>query len=149
MPYQGNFIDLAWMAGLFEGEGTVSLTAPQDSRRTGHVRVSMCNVDRQLVDPFIEWWGGYFRHKYNPPGNRRQAAEWTIDSLKAQRFLQAIRPYVRCDRMKARIDLALAFQESKSSHRIGGHPVDATKKAFQEDCRRRMLILNHRGALPS
>lgn len=145
MLLESSPVDLAWQAGIMEGEGTVALTSPQDKRRTGHVRVQIANCDFQLLTPFVDWWGGYFRHRRTPPGNRKPSADWTCDSLKAERFLRAIRPYVRSDRMKARIDLALAFQKSKSSTQPGQR-LGAADKAFQERCRQEMKVLNHRGA---
>src|SRR5690242_14193138 len=50
-------IELAWAAGMFEGEGTVTISA---AGRHGYTRpvVTLANTDRQVVDFFQARWPG-------------------------------------------------------------------------------------------
>lgn len=106
-------VELAWAAGLFEGEGTVRINKPT-RRNCGALIVSVCNTDRDVLDWFQARWPGYMKKSTGLDLTRqRQGWVWLIAATKAAAFLTAIRPFVVRRRMIDRIDHALAFQAGK------------------------------------
>ena len=136
--------ELAYAAGLFDGEGSIMLR-PRRPRNNGTLIVSMSNTDAALIAWMKERWGG-FAKPYRMQGNRKPAWSWCLAARAAARFLSAIQPYVVSPRNKQRIRLALDFQASKSlSHAELRSPEYATwVDARLVD----MAALNRRG-LPS
>lgn len=106
-----NDIELAWAAGLFEGEGSISISKPTH-RNWGHLMADVPNTDDQIVRFFVERWGGVVQH-HPSRGRRRAYWRWRTASRQAAAFLRDIRPFVITDRVKGRIDHGVAFQEQK------------------------------------
>jgi len=104
--------ELAWAAGLFEGEGTVRINA-LSKRNTGALIVSVVNCDEQIVAFFAERFGGRVKPATGLHGNRRPAWVWTCAARVAARFLRQIEPHLRTDRNKKRARAGILFQEGK------------------------------------
>lgn len=134
-------VELAWMAGLFEGEGSVRINC-RTKRNRAFLRAEIVNVDESLVAPFNDRWPGWFR-KIEGKGNRRDHWRWVVATVKAAVFLAEIEPFVRSQRMKDRIALALEFQGQKSTDAAVNHTAEYI--ALQEDFFDRMTALNRRG----
>lgn len=99
--------DLAWLAGIFEGEGTAG-TYPSHDKRPGRINrrrlvVSIPQKERALLEEVKKVagcgtihpqpsWGGY---------------QFVAASRAARNILTAIYPYVRSPRRKAQISAAL------------------------------------------
>jgi hypothetical protein len=107
-------IELAWAAGLFEGEGTIRINKPS-LRNWGSLCVSVVNTDRQIVDWFQVRWPGYMKASTGLRPEQRPAWVWVIAAHSAAAFLEQIGPYVVRDRVRERIALALRFQSEKRS----------------------------------
>lgn len=107
--------ELAWAAGLFEGEGSVRISKPAH-RNWGSLNVDVPNTDEQIVRFFSERWYGSV-HYHPGTGRRRGYWRWRSNALQAARFLTDIRPYVVTDRVATRIDHGLAFQAQKQRNR--------------------------------
>jgi hypothetical protein len=105
-------IELAWAAGLFEGEGTVRINKPSP-RNWGALVVSVVNTDRQVLDWFQSRWPGYMKPATGLGPNQRPAWVWTIAARQAAGFLRDILPYVVRDAVRAKIAHALEFQGQK------------------------------------
>lgn len=110
-------VDLAWAAGLFEGEGTVRINTAT-KRNLGHLCASVVNTDREVIDWFNARWPGYM----NKAGGlnlerQRMAWVWNVAATKAAAFLLAIRPFIVRSMMKVRIDHGLWFQSQKTNTR--------------------------------
>jgi len=101
--------ELAWAAGCFEGEGTVTLTR---AGRIMHVRplVSLSSTDMQIVEFFNSRWPGNCR-SFMPKsvsGNVRMAHTWNLNSgERIQCFLGDILPYVQTVRVRDKIAIVL------------------------------------------
>jgi hypothetical protein len=107
-----NEIELAWAAGLFEGEGTVRINKP-GVRNWGHVAVSVVNTDRQVVDWFQARWPGYMRPATGLREDQRDAWVWVIAARRAIAFLEQIKPFVVRDAVREKISVAIDFQQQK------------------------------------
>lgn len=95
--------DLAWGAGLFEGEGTITLSG------TGCPYVIVGNTDRQVIDFYQRHWPGCVKG-HNPANvnqNARPAWDWRIGGWKALIFLREMQPYFRTERVRAKAELVL------------------------------------------
>lgn len=108
-------VELAWAAGLFEGEGTVAITRSHPVRGCTTLRVVMSNTNRDIVGYFQRRWPAA-KVRVRPvkaTQNHQEAFIWELAGPKAAVFLKAIRPFVQSTRMKQRIDLALEYQACK------------------------------------
>jgi len=137
--------DFAWAAGLFEGEGTVTLTTMGKGRGTNRLVVSVSNTDRQVTDFFQERWPGSKLREHFPVSSRRarRVWVWNLTSRRAEVFLRQIRPFIRTERVSAKIALALEAQEARVIGTRGKR--GATYHAMQDEFMRRMRVLNRRG----
>ncbi len=134
--------ELAWGAGMFEGEGSVRINVAT-THNNGALLVDLVNTDETLVRWFSDRFGGSVRHG-KLRGNRRPYWRWRAASLLAASFLRAIYPYVKGEK-RERVALALEFQAQKVS---GWGNRAAAYAARQRDYYERMKRLNHRGARP-
>lgn len=107
--------DLAFAAGLMEGEGTVRINAPTQ-RNIGHLVVSCVNTDRELIDWLQARWPGYCKPATGLRANQRPAFVWSIAARRALAMLDEIEPYVVTERMRERILTARWWQEIKAKH---------------------------------
>ena len=99
-------IDLAWAAGLFEGEGSVRIEKP-NKRNLGCLSVDIVNTDKEICVFFMDRWKGYLV-TYKSNGNRRQYYRWRAAARNGYRFLVDIRPFTRTKRICTRISLGIA-----------------------------------------
>jgi hypothetical protein len=136
---------LAWAAGLFEGEGTVRINKPT-IRNWGSLMVSVVNTDREVVDFFQARWPGYCKPAGGlDPTRQRPAWVWVIAARKAADFLTTIRPFIVRNKVKERIEHALWFQSQK---RHGTGCFDDAYKQEQWEAYMWMCELNWRGVRP-
>lgn len=135
-------LEMAWAAGLFEGEGTVRIARP-GKRQLGTLVVSVVNTDRQILDFFQQRWPGYCKLATGRPDGTRPAWVWVIAARQAAAFLDDLLPYLQTERVRRKAELGLAFQDAR---RLG-----ARGEAYREaswDYYRQMLALNQRGVKP-
>ena len=132
-------IELAWVAGFFEGEGSVRISKPA-RRNLGSLTVDVPNTEVALIRPFERWGGSVSR--YSPGGRRKSYWRWRAAATEAEAFLRVIRPYVISEKVREKIDLGLAFQAQKVQG--NGSRGDAYREA-QWVAYRRMAELNVRG----
>lgn len=134
--------ELAWAAGLFEGEGTVSI---RSSGRFGYTRplVSVTSTDLEIVTFFHERWPGSL-HTFRPKGNAKEATTWTLNACEAiWRFLDDVYGYLRTTSERTKFAVVMADIEA----RVQGSHDSAYRKACQERARI-IRRLNHRGTTP-
>lgn len=106
-------VELAWAAGLFEGEGTVRINKPT-KRNLGHLVVSVVNTDRDVLDFFQQRWPGYMKPATGlDPRRQRPAWVWVVAARRAAEFLRCIRPFLVRRMVMKRIEHALDFQDGK------------------------------------
>lgn len=132
--------ELAWAAGLFEGEGSVRV-APWTPRNRGALCCDIANTNIEIVAFFRERWGGQLT-EYDARERRRAYWRWRVYSLAAQALLNDILPYLRTRIYRERALLGLDYQAQKSKK-----PDNRTPEyhARQVDYYERMRVLNRRG----
>jgi hypothetical protein len=135
--------ELAFAAGLMEGEGSVRINAIT-KRNLGALIVAMTNTNRQLVDWMNDRWPGYCKPVSGLRPDQRPAWCWVIAANQALSFLTSIEPFVVSQRMKDRIEAARWWQKIKSKH--WQH---RTEPDYEEsfNCWHWMSHLNRRGVI--
>ncbi len=123
--------ELAWAAGFFEGEGTVSIMRPT-KRNYGSLCVSIANTEKHLLDFFQSRWGGAMR-EMKMFGNCKRAWRWILSSQQAAVYLADIQPFVFGKRMKERIFLGLAFQGNKWSNVQRRQPIEVREDYWKSN----------------
>ena len=83
--------ELAYIAGIFDGEGCVSFTK---CRTSSYVRVLIVNTNLELLEYIQECFGGDIT-KMSRKAGWRQSYQWRLSWSKAIDFLVAIQPWVR------------------------------------------------------
>jgi hypothetical protein len=119
--------DIAYAAGLFDGEGCITIAKawyrkPDGTRRYYHaLRLTLAMVDKAPVHWLADLFGGSV--KPHSPGNKKYRPQWRweVRSLKAEKMLNAIYPYLKVKRKQA--DLAFLFRNTYSN---------STKKTLPE-----------------
>lgn len=115
--------DLAYTAGIIDGEGSISLVYARQKpyRSSLNVIVQVANTNEWLVQWLRMAYGGWITK-----ANRSQvqdkiwkpAYQWRITGIKAKEFLELIYPYLRLKRPQAEIAISLAKMRGKSHHRL-------------------------------
>ena len=138
-----SLLDVIYWAGLFEGEGSVTIHGSRARRRKNpsYSLVALINMcDKEPLDRLQEFWGGFQHVTHNDQGTR-PFHRWTVSARQAAAFLGAIRPYLQTARYQTKVDLGLAFQAQK------GKPGAVTDeyRARQQKFKDAMLLLNGSG----
>lgn len=149
-------IDLAYTAGLFDGEGSVVITlnANQVTGIYHHkLMASVANTNFAIIDWLRERYGGHVTVHRVHGGNARDSARWQIGSRQAAQFLALIRPYLRMKGEQA--DIAAALQATRTYGKgwsrslpgggKGSLPLPPEIVAEREVLRARLHALNKRG----
>lgn len=112
---------LAYFAGLFDGEGSVTITLAGGAARKRQLHVLKCAVGlvtRAPLDALRRRFGGCVQG----PVVRRNAPErqpmfvWDVSAVAACAFLRAVRPYLIVKRRQA--DVGIEFQTTKRRTRV-------------------------------
>lgn len=102
--------ELAYMAGLFDGEGCIQIVKNKGNGRGRHyLRCSLEMTNEELPKSLQAYFGGTVRRR-NLPLPRQNQWEWKTTTNTAYLFLKAIYPYLRLKKVEA--DVALEFQKS-------------------------------------
>ena len=134
--------DMAYFAGIFDGEGTVTLVKAQESsqeRQTYHIRVQVVSTDEWLCQQLRFSFGGSVALHRKTEGNHKPAYRWLATRTVATKFLVAIYSYSHLKRQ--RIDLALKFM----AHKTKGGYKSQEYIDIEHDFKTLMLTMNHRG----
>jgi hypothetical protein len=143
-----------YVAGLFDGEGTVSVYCFTQTRKSGNsyrryqLTVVLTNTHRPVLDRIRVQYGGFIV-KHQSRMGRRQCYRWMASAHIAQRFLSAIQPYAIIKRPV--IDLGLELRglvegrRGWNEGRVSGQRAELS--AEEVDARRRIrdniFAINH------
>lgn len=138
-------IDLAWSAGIFEGEGSIMISK-LGKRSLGALLVSVTNTDMEMITELQKLFGGRISGLRTSGGNRKDYRRWRIAAVQAATFLQSILPYLRTKKYRDRCELALQFQRQKL--RTDWRNLPEAYGEWQQLCYDQMRALNQRGLEP-
>lgn len=134
-----NVAHLSWVAGMFEGEGTITITR---GGRKGYTRalVTLTSTDKNMVDIMHKRWPGNQR-SWIPKGNAKRAFMWTLNARGAiARFLIDMNPFFRTERVRKKAEIVMCD--------IGARVQGTKVPGYIQDCHERretIAILNKRG----
>lgn len=133
--------DAAYLAGFFDGEGSYILHGRGGLTGSITFRVAVVG-SKPLVIEWIAEVTGLSSAQVREPAVAGWAPRWTwtVNGDAAVSFTKQIRPYIRLKTEQA--DLGLAFQERLRD------PAYKVDRAWQEEWRQRMRLLNARGTDP-
>jgi hypothetical protein len=98
--------ELAYAAGLFDGEGSISLVRSKHTR-THSPQVSIASNDHEVLDWCRERFGGSIVTKQPRLPTHSISYDWRLTDRRALAFLELIRPYMIMERKIRRVDLLL------------------------------------------
>jgi hypothetical protein len=113
--------EYAYIAGIFDGEGHVSITrnlGVEGTHAPIHcLQIGITNTDRDLIERLLVDFGGNAGQTGIRGGHRMNAYRWRLSGPTAAKFLRLIHPYLTIKRRQA--EIGMAFQHSVSSRKRG------------------------------
>lgn len=74
--------ELAWAAGLFEGEGCISLSRPKNSKNSAYPTAAIGMTDKEPIERFFRAVSiGRLQGPYKKSGSRKDVWEWRAHGL--------------------------------------------------------------------
>lgn len=133
--------DLAYTAGIIDGEGSIQIHKyPRKKHKRRYVLsllVRVKNTNQWLCNWLKFAFGGSVYLSSTPAG--KPIWEWSLETKQAGEFLKLVLPYLRIKRPEA--ELALQFQARKTRRGRGGIP---DKEATVEEAERILLQQMHK-----
>ena len=125
--------DLAYLAGVIDGEGTITLTKNSKSDMFRRIEVSVSNTDKGLIDWLQTEFGGSIRTRALQKSRYKIAYEWRIKGAnQALDLLKRVTPYLRVRSKKCRAEF-ICRHYAEVTRRNGRYSDDekADKWAFE------------------
>ncbi len=136
-------LDIAYLAGLFDGEGCIFISINQEPKYKHSyysLMVHLSNTDPYLINWIGDTFGGRIARSKPGTGGKRKVWIWWTRSQKAGRILKLITPYLKCK--KAQAEIALEMQ--KTFNKFGGSKKLSQKVLdFRSKCKADISALNH------
>lgn len=137
---------LAYASGLFDGEGSVMITAAANTRgvRYHRLQLSLTSTSMPVLAWLKEHFGGMITAHRAEQGNWRSSSRWQANSQDAEDFLESIYPWSIIK--KAQIEIAFQLRETKLVKGAPGtNPMTADLYERREQLRMALKVLNNRG----
>ena len=96
-----------YSAGLFDGEGTVTISKYKKDTTFRHPVASVSSTSFELVNQLKETFGGCISTKKIYESHHKQAYQWTLANNNALAFFAAIYPYMIEKNKRYRVKLLL------------------------------------------
>lgn len=88
-------LDLAYTAGLMDGEGTVTLIKSHSTDRYRYPNVSITSTTHELIEFLVDNFGGLARAQKTYKEHHKQSWSWLIRGDKAIEMLELLVPYMK------------------------------------------------------
>lgn len=140
--------DVAYAAGIIDGEGTISIHDAWQFRKDGtkrhyhHAFVKIANTNFALIRWFTERFGGIY-YEIKGRGNCKKWYSWQITGKSSIPILQAVLPYLVLKRRQA--EIALECQATLNRHCPVISEVTMLKRCM---LKQEINKLNQRGVIP-
>ena len=112
--------DIAWFAGLFEGEGSVSVTKPRKDRNSKGIALRLTSTDADVLDLISDRVGlGSITGPFDPPSRlgKKKVWHWQLTGVAAVELLREIQPFLGY-RRSGKIEEAIAEWENRERRAI-------------------------------
>lgn len=138
-----------YVAGYFDGEGSVTIVKVKPKRSTQNPYHSLyVHIGSVNPTPLIlikERWGGSLTPSQSPIPNRKLNWNWVLTANLAGRFLKDILPHLTIKSQQAEIGI-LIDESNKDNDFRRGNPITREVIAFREGLKLELNRLNKRGA---
>ena len=137
-------IQIAYLAGIIDGEGTVNITyvAKRDSYR---LRIQVVNTDKRLIDWLHENFHSHIyevkRHSLQNPKWRKRYEWFLFPKRDTLPLLKSLIPFLICKKEQMKIAVSFIETTGKMGKRLS-RDVYKARKEYKE----RLNALNMRGA---
>jgi len=146
-----NIIPLEYVAGLFDGEGWVTITRHKPYTQYGQKsivytsRVSIEMTDTQLLEDLHNQFGGSLsKRKKARATNRKITHIWYLHGKNARDFLIMILPFLRTKKEQAKIFIEYInhTSEYRNENPCRSKVISQDSLGFREDCVQRIRKIN-------
>lgn len=111
MPFKSK-IDLAYIAGIVDGEGCISVRKRKVGKKyryTQHnITLIVVNTDKKMIDFLQRIFPAYVMTYQDKKPNCRRMWRWCIESRKAEKILKDILPYLITKKGQAKVAIELS-----------------------------------------
>lgn len=101
-------VDLAYAAGIIDGEGSIGWYKPKASKATYRVRVSVAMTDIEGPSHMADVFGGRVFEQGRKTGTGKTMYVWQLTCKNAANALELVEPYLKVKRGKAALAIDLA-----------------------------------------
>ena len=98
--------EIAYSAGMLDGEGSIALTRNHPSRWPSP-QVSVSTTDAEVLEWLKQRFGGVIVHKRTYAPHHKAAYDWKLTDRKALAFLTQVRQFLVIERKIQKCDLLL------------------------------------------
>lgn len=146
--------DLAYIAGLFDGEGCVNIYKidTKHTKITGRrknprweLSTTIYNCDYKIIKWLYDNYGGYLQHRGRKNPKWKKSYAWKMSSNQAISFLKGIKKYLRIKEKQT--ELAIKFQQYRIRKKNKFATLTKKDVKFHEYCWLKMKKLNQRGEI--
>ena len=139
--------ELAYFAGIIDGEGCLSLTSgkrrPEGHAVTRSTQIYVGNTDPRVIQWIHARFGGSIALRPSPhPERHKPLWRWLCSGANIEPVLRAVLPYLIIKREQA--TLILAYRQTMSMVGSNAFVTDETQKT-QDDMIAQLRVLNKRG----
>ena len=113
-----NDVELAYLAGIVDGEGTVTMS--RSGTRTYRPAVNVDSTDRELIEWIHERCGGMIIEKKTYKSHHRQSYIWRLRNFAAVEMLAAILPFMVIERKRKRAEIIVRDFSCRGHYRDPG-----------------------------
>jgi len=132
-----NKIKLSYLAGIIDGEGSISIEIQSKSIRHNRkcdyysLRLLVVNTNLTLLKWIQSNFGGTIRARKSLP-NRRQCYRWNLFSHKAAEVLSACEPYMIVKKAHVEVFIKFASTMNKANVRLSDELLSYRKELYLE-----------------
>lgn len=134
--------DVIYTAGLFDGEGYVSILHSDSRPNNYSIRVGISMTHLPTIDFLVSRFGGSFLEK-KVTGNRKDQYTWYCGNKLALDFLEKVLPFLITKKNQA--VLALSFPLTKRGSTGRNRPVLESIVIRRRTIYQDLMALNYRG----
>ena len=134
-------MDVRYLAGLFDGEGYVSLCRHHIHTSSIALKVGVVNTYRPVLEEIKSLFGGAIYTIRKETERHRQCYSWVATTTFAETFLKAVLPYLHIKRRQAEIGIEFRAGVNNNQRR---RETTLEEKARREGLRAELIALNAR-----
>ncbi len=127
--------DLIYVAGLMDGEGTITMNGNKGAFRSPSVGIA--STSWELIEFLKKTFGGTITAKVEKRPNRKPGWDWRLSVVPALEFLKEVSPYMKEKRKLARIEILL--EEYPKLRKRRGYRYSDIERAARFDFEKRFF----------